>query len=65
MDAMDVEPARRHLVNRPRRLAISASARSTRAGLVVMGAVSASALQRLFIGNTAENVCSMPALRRW
>ena len=56
MDAMDVEPARRHLVNRPPALAIPAIARSTRAGLVVMGAVSRSALQRLFIGNTAERV---------
>jgi len=56
MDTMDVDPARRHLVNQPPALAIPAIARSTRAGLVVMGAVSRSALQRLLIGNTAERV---------
>lgn len=35
---------------------LTAAARATRAGLVVMGAVSRSALTRLFIGNTAERV---------
>jgi universal stress protein E len=56
MGAMDVEPARRHLVNGAPVAAIPAVARSTRAGLVVMGAVSRSGLKRVFIGNTAERV---------
>lgn len=56
MAAMDVDPSRRHLVNRPPAQAIPAVARSTGASLVVMGAVSRSALQRMFIGNTAERV---------
>jgi universal stress protein E len=56
MGAMDIDPARRHLVSRQPTKAIPAVARSTKAGLVVMGAVSRSALQRVFIGNTAERV---------
>lgn len=56
MDAMDIDPARRHLVNRPPAQAIPAVAHSTKAGLVVMGAVSRSGLERVFIGNTAELV---------
>jgi universal stress protein E len=56
MGAMDVDPARRHLVNTSPARAIPAVARATRAGLVVMGAVSRSAMQRLFIGSTAERV---------
>jgi universal stress protein E len=35
---------------------IPALARSLRAGLVVMGAVSRTGLKRVFIGNTAEDV---------
>jgi universal stress protein E len=56
MGAMDIDPARRHLVNGPPAQAIPAVARSTGAGLVVMGAVSRSAIKRVFIGNTAERV---------
>jgi nucleotide-binding universal stress UspA family protein len=56
MAARDLEPARRHLVNGPPHLEIPDVARKTRAALVVMGAISRSRLQRLFIGNTAERV---------
>ncbi len=35
---------------------LPAVARSVRAGLVVMGAMSRSGLKRIFIGNTAEQV---------
>jgi len=53
--AVGVPPAARHL-----RMGVIASelcnvARSTKAGLVVMGAVSRSTLRRIFIGATAEN----------
>jgi universal stress protein E len=56
MKAMDIEPARRHLVDGVPAVAIPKVARSTNAALVVMGAVSRSGLGRLFIGNTAERV---------
>jgi universal stress protein E len=48
--------ARRHLVDRHPIDAIPATAREIGADLVVMGAVSRSGLQRIFIGNTAEHV---------
>jgi len=35
---------------------IRSVARATRAGIVVMGAISRSGLKRLFIGNTAERL---------
>lgn len=47
---------RRHLVGRHPIDAIQDVARQTRAAIVVMGAVSRSGIQRLFIGNTAERV---------
>jgi universal stress protein E len=56
MKAMDIAPARQHVVNREPAIAIPAVARSTGAALVVMGAVSRSGLGRVFIGNTAERV---------
>jgi universal stress protein E len=56
MDAMAIEPTRRHVETRPAVVTIPAVARATKASLVVMGAVSRSALKRLFIGNTAERV---------
>jgi len=56
MGAMDIAPARQHLVDSPPVRAIPALARSTGAALVVMGAVSRSGLKRVFIGNTAERV---------
>jgi universal stress protein E len=56
MAAMDIAPARRHLVHAPPAQAIPATARKIKASIVVMGAVSRSALQRIFIGNTAERL---------
>jgi universal stress protein E len=47
---------RRHLVRGDPIAAIPATARKTRSAIVVIGAVSRSALKRLFIGNTAESV---------
>jgi universal stress protein E len=47
---------RRHLVRGDPAVAIPATARKTRSAIVVIGAVSRSALKRLFIGNTAERV---------
>lgn len=52
--AAGVPPARRHIQLGDVAGELSAVARRTRASLVVMGAVSRSALARLFIGNTAE-----------
>jgi universal stress protein E len=49
-------PARRHLVGRQPADAIPQVARSTRAGIVVMGAVSRSGLKRLVVGDTAERI---------
>lgn len=49
-------PAKRHLVCGNPATEIPALARSLRAGLVVMGAVSRTGLKRVFIGNTAEDV---------
>jgi universal stress protein E len=54
-------PARRHLVRGAPAAAIPATARKTGSAIVVIGAVSRSALKRLFIGNTAESV--MDSLR--
>jgi universal stress protein E len=45
-----------HLVCGDPAIALPALARSMRAGLVVMGAMSRSGLKRIFIGNTAERV---------
>jgi universal stress protein E len=61
MAAMDIAPARRHLVHAPPAQAIPATARKINASIVVMGAVSRSALQRMFIGNTAERVLDVLA----
>jgi universal stress protein E len=47
---------RRHLLAQSPIVGIPSVARSTRASIVVMGAISRSGLKRLFIGNTAERV---------
>lgn len=52
----DVPPARCHIQMGDVAFELAAVSRRTRASLVVMGAVSRSALARLFIGNTAERV---------
>lgn len=52
----DIPPACRHVHMGDATGELSRAAKSLRAGLVVMGAVSRSALARLFIGNTAERV---------
>jgi universal stress protein E len=52
----DVPPRNRHLRRGDPGIELPALARSLNASLVVMGAVSRSGLQRLFIGNTAERV---------
>ena len=54
--AAGVPPARRHLVGRHPADAIPQVARSTRAGIVVMGALSRSGLKRLVVGDTAERI---------
>jgi universal stress protein E len=51
-----IPAARRHLIRGLPAAAIPATARKTGSALVVIGAVSRSALARLFIGNTAESV---------
>lgn len=51
-----VPPRNRHLVLGQPIDAIPATARATRAAVVVMGAISRSGIRRLFIGNTAEQV---------
>jgi universal stress protein E len=51
-----VPRSRRHLVRGAASEAIPRTARARRARIVVMGAVSRSALKRLIIGNTAERV---------
>lgn len=51
-----VPHSRQHLLSGHPMDAIPAAARDTRAGLVIMGAVSRSGLKRLLIGNTAERV---------
>lgn len=51
-----IPASRRHLVRQVAIDAIPGVARKTRAGIVVMGAVSRSGLRRVFIGNTAERV---------
>jgi universal stress protein E len=48
--------APRHVVPANAKEAILQVARETRCGIVVMGAVSRSGLQRVFIGNTAERI---------
>ncbi|MGO9935000.1 MAG: universal stress protein [Steroidobacteraceae bacterium] len=47
---------RGHLVAGDPAIELPRLARSTRAGLIVMGAISRSGLKRIFIGNTAERV---------
>jgi universal stress protein E len=54
--ATKIPRSRRHLVKGPSMEAIPRTARAVRAGIVVMGAVSRSALKRIVIGNTAEIV---------
>ncbi len=56
-----IPAARRHLVRGAPAAVIPATARKTGSAIVVFGAVSRSALKRLFIGNTAESV--MDSLR--
>ncbi|MGO9512822.1 MAG: universal stress protein [Steroidobacteraceae bacterium] len=51
-----IPASRRHLVRGGPVAAIPATARKTGSAIVVIGAVSRSALKRLFIGNTAESV---------
>lgn len=51
-----IPTSRRHLVRGDPATAIPATARKTGSAIVVIGAVSRSALKRLFIGNTAESV---------
>jgi len=53
---MGVPAKRRHLVRGEPAAAIPATARKTRSAIVVMGAVSRSALRRLFVGSTALRV---------
>ncbi len=55
-DKAGVSRARRHEVDGDPVYAIPKVARSMRAQLVVMGAVSRTGLKRVFIGNTAERV---------
>lgn len=52
--AAGIAPSRRHIRMGEVVDELHAAARQTRAALVVMGAVSRSALARLFVGNTAE-----------
>lgn len=54
--ALGTDPARRHLVNGDPVRAIPRLARRLGAHLVVMGALSRSGLERVFIGNTAERI---------
>ena len=56
LDAKRLKPVTTHLANAPPSAAIPATAQQIGAKLVVMGAVSRSALKRVFIGNTAEQV---------
>jgi universal stress protein E len=51
-----VKPAATHIANAPPAIAIPLTAKRVGAKIVVMGAVSRSALKRVFIGNTAEQV---------
>ena len=51
-----ISSLRRHLVRGEPVAVIPATARKTHSAIVVIGAVSRSALKRLFIGNTAESV---------
>jgi universal stress protein E len=51
-----IPPARRHVCLGDVASELTATARRARAGVVVMGAVSRSAVARLFIGNAAERV---------
>jgi universal stress protein E len=52
----DIPKNRGHLVGGDPAIELPRLARSLRAGLIVMGAVSRSGLKRIFIGNTAERV---------
>ena len=56
LQGRNIPPARRHLVGKLPDRAISGIARRTRAGIVVLGALSRSGLKGFFIGNTAERV---------
>ena len=55
-DRAGIPPSRRHLHMGIVKDELCAAIRDVRAGIVVMGAVSRSALRRAFIGNTAETV---------
>ena len=52
----DIARSRRHLIERHAIDAIGDAARNTRCSIVVMGAVSRSGLERIFIGNTAQRL---------
>ncbi|MGD0490936.1 MAG: universal stress protein [Steroidobacteraceae bacterium] len=56
VDRYGIAKNKAHLVCGDPAVALPAVARSTRAGLIVMGAMSRSGLKRIFIGNTAERV---------
>jgi universal stress protein E len=56
VDGYGIARPKAHLVCGDPATEIAALARSLRAGLVVMGAVSRTGLKRIFIGNTAEHV---------
>jgi len=56
VDGYGIARPKAHLVCGDPPTEIAALARSLRAGLVVMGAVSRTGLKRIFIGNTAEHV---------
>jgi len=56
LDRYGIARNRGHLLCGQPAIEIPAVARSVRAGLVVMGAMSRSGLKRIFIGNTAEQV---------
>ena len=53
---LNVPASRRYLMTSRPSEAITAAARTSRAAMVVMGAVSRSGLERIFVGNTAERV---------
>jgi universal stress protein E len=56
VDAAGIDRSQAHFMEGDPTVAIPRSARKLRANLVVMGAVSRTGVQRVFIGNTAERV---------
>lgn len=68
--ASGVRRTRAHLVDGNPVIAIPRLARKLKAGIVAMGALSRSGLQRVFIGNTAERIlgsldCDVLVLKPW